>query len=248
MPKLTLLQMTQDILNDMDSDEVNSIDDTIESQQVAQIIKTTYNEIIDSRYWSHLKKLLQLDASGDSTKPVWMKIPEGVQEVLWIKYNKIESGETRNRFEDVLYKDPEDFLELVMSRDNTDSNVGTFTGYDGLTLPIRNDRSPSYWTSFDDEYIVFDSYDSGVDTTLQSSKSMTMGYKEASFTLSDSFIPDLPANVFSYLLSESKSVAFNAIKQAPNSKEEQRSRRQRTWTARKNRTREKPRYPNYGRK
>ena len=37
---MTLLDMVQDVLNDLDSDEVNDIDDTIEAQQIAQIIKS----------------------------------------------------------------------------------------------------------------------------------------------------------------------------------------------------------------
>ena len=40
--KMTLIELVQDVLNDLDSDEVNHIDDTIEAQQVAQIIKTSY--------------------------------------------------------------------------------------------------------------------------------------------------------------------------------------------------------------
>jgi hypothetical protein len=60
--KKTLLEMTQDILNDMDSDEVNSISDTVEAQQVANIIKTCYNEMISNRDWPHLRKLVQLDS------------------------------------------------------------------------------------------------------------------------------------------------------------------------------------------
>ena len=42
MPKMSLLEMTQDILSDMDSDEVNSINDSVESLQVLGIIKNTY--------------------------------------------------------------------------------------------------------------------------------------------------------------------------------------------------------------
>ena len=42
MAKMTVLEMVQDILNDMDSDEVNSINDTIEAQQVANTVRTVY--------------------------------------------------------------------------------------------------------------------------------------------------------------------------------------------------------------
>lgn len=38
----TLLEMVQDILSEMDSDEVNSINDTVEAEQVATIIKNCY--------------------------------------------------------------------------------------------------------------------------------------------------------------------------------------------------------------
>ena len=47
MPKLTLLDMTQDILSDIDSDEVNSISDTPDSLQVAGIIKSSFYDMID---------------------------------------------------------------------------------------------------------------------------------------------------------------------------------------------------------
>ena len=42
MPKLTLLDMVQRTLSSMDSDTVNSFDDTIESEQVAYIIRDVY--------------------------------------------------------------------------------------------------------------------------------------------------------------------------------------------------------------
>ena len=44
--KYTLLEMTQDILSNMSSDEVNSISDTTESLQVATIIKQKYFDLI----------------------------------------------------------------------------------------------------------------------------------------------------------------------------------------------------------
>ena len=45
MAKMTLLEMTQNILSAMDSDAVNSIGDTVESLQVADVIVETYYEL-----------------------------------------------------------------------------------------------------------------------------------------------------------------------------------------------------------
>ena len=48
MAKMTLLEITQDIMSDMDSDNVNSINDSVEALQVAQVVKTTYYNIISN--------------------------------------------------------------------------------------------------------------------------------------------------------------------------------------------------------
>jgi len=106
-----------------------------------------------------------------------------------------------------------------------------------------------YWTSFDDEYIILDSFDSDVESTIQASKTQAHCYKDPSWSGTDGAIPDLPAKVFPYFLAEAKSVCFNTIKQVANQKEEQRSRRQRTWLA-KEKWRENggQQYSKFGRK
>ena len=48
MPKQTLLEMTQHILSSMDSDSVNSYAETIESEQVATVIKDAYFNLINN--------------------------------------------------------------------------------------------------------------------------------------------------------------------------------------------------------
>ena len=85
MAKLTLLQMTQDILNDMDSDPVNSIDDTDESIQVAQIVKTTYFNITSQRDWPFLRTLSALTGLGDTNNPTKMQIPTTSNKIHSIK-------------------------------------------------------------------------------------------------------------------------------------------------------------------
>ena len=249
MPKQTVLEMTQDLLSDMDSDEVNSINDTIEALQVAQIIQNTYYSIMDGGDWPHLRKLKQLEAAT-ATYPTHMKLPEGVQTLEWVKYNKRNSTDTKDKYETVPYLFPEEFIELMNTRDSAASNVETISDIaDGVAILVLNDTAPTYWTSFDDEYIVFDSYDNIVDSFLQNSKTQCSMYEEASFTISDTFIPDLPAKVFSYLIAESKSTAFNVLKQTANAKEEQKSQRhKRNLSQERWRTAGGIVYPNYGRK
>lgn len=86
MPQLTLLEMTQDILSSMSSDEVSSISDTVESLQVAKIVRNKYYDIITRTGMPENKELFQFTASGDSTKPTLMYMPSQVGNIEWVKY------------------------------------------------------------------------------------------------------------------------------------------------------------------
>jgi len=143
---------------------------------------------------------------------------------------------------------PEDFMEVVDSRDSSKSNVTVVTDPTGISINVMKDKAPEYFTSFDDENLVFDSYDSEVDTTLQNNKTQCHGKRSVAFTLSDSFTPDLPVQMFSYLLAEAKSTSFVTLKQMANAKAEQvsvsqkRRMSQDAW-----RVKNGIHYPNYGR-
>lgn len=249
MPRLTLLDIVQDILNDIDSDVVNSINDTIEAQQVAQIVKTTYNNIIDGKHWPHLYELFQFEALSNTAKPNYLKIPATIVDIEWMKYNTRKVADTKDKFTDIIYKSPVDFVSLVNVRDSSLSTIQVVSDFSGVTLNIQNDKTPQFYTSFDDQYILFDSFDSGVDTTVMASKSSGWGRRETTFTVSDSFVPDLPTQMFSYLLAEAKATSFSVMKQSLNTKAEQNSKTQRyrmsqdAWRIKKGIT-----YPNYGRK
>ena len=47
--KRTLLEMVQSILSDMDSESVNSISDSVESEQIASVIQDTFFNLIAAR-------------------------------------------------------------------------------------------------------------------------------------------------------------------------------------------------------
>lgn len=235
MAKLTVLEMVQDILNDLDSDEVNSINDTVEAVQIAQQIKTSYFELIGNRNWPHLKSLFQLTGLADATTPTHFLLPEDVKEIdnlVLVRYNKRKAADTRDKYATVDYLTPEGFLQQINGRNSSESNIQTVTDLGGANLYIRNDIAPSFWTSFDDEHLVFDAFDLGVDATLQTSKTQAVGFREPAFTIADSFIPDLPSEVFPALLAEAKSTAM-AKDNKLNPKAEQKAQRQKRWLARR---------------
>lgn len=246
--KLSLLDMTIDILNDIDSDPVNSIDDTMESQQVAQIIKSSYFAMISNRNWPHTKKPIQFDSSLDPSLPTHTQLPENVKELIFINYNKSKDGETRKRFVPIKWKNPDEFLHILNGRNNDADNIDVIVDPSGVELLIQTDKHPDYYTSFDDDTIVFDSYDKEVDTTIQNTKMQAHGYVIPSWSMQDSFIPDLPVDAFTALLEEAKSRASLKLRQVSDQKAEQETQRQQRWLSRKDwRVHGGIQYPNYGR-
>lgn len=205
--KMTLLDMTQNILNAMDSDTVNSIEDTVESLQVAEFVREAFFELTSQRDWPFLRTKDSLVGLSDLTNPTKMQMPDNINKMLWVKYNKKE----------VNYLPPEDFQNLL---DNRIEQTGV-TDANGYAL----NRDPLYWTTFDDKYIYFDGYNVSEDSTLQQSKSVIYAVKEAAWTHADSFIPDLPEKFFSTLLAEAKATCFINLKQTQNPREERKSQR-----------------------
>ncbi len=246
--KRSLLDMVQDILSDMTSDEVNSIGDTQESLQVANLIKTTYFSMMSSRNWAHLRKSIQLESHGTLDRPTHMRLPEGTKELCLLNYNKQLKDETRRRFTEVFYQDPDTFLRRINGMNSDSDEVIIVEDLTGVELLIGTDAHPQYFTSFDDKNVVFDSYLAEGTSTMQASRVQAMAYVTPDWVMDDEFIPDLPAEAFAALLAEAKSRAFLRIGQQADSKAEQEATRQNKWLSRKNRRiASEIQYPNYGR-
>lgn len=223
--KYTLLELTQNILSRLDSDEVDSISDTTEAMQVARVVRNTYFNILARAQLPEHKKLIQLTASGDNLKPVLMIRPDNVTRIDWIKYDKHTSTETAVRYDYVTMLPLQQFLEQTDMLRTTDTAVGSMT-QNSITFYYRKDVAPSFCTVVDDVYIIFDAYDQVVDTTLQTSKTKCFANTVPTFALVDATIPDLDDQQFPLLLNEATSVAFVDLKQQSNEKAEQESRRQ----------------------
>lgn len=242
--KQTLLQIVQDICSDLDFDEVNSIGDTIQSTQVASIVKTCYYEMIAHRNWPHTKKLFSLESVSDITKLVHLKNPERLKELTYVSY-----AQDDGTFKEVKYKSPEEFLVYVSHRKLGAANTQQVTDYSGIKLLIMNNVDPTYYTSFDDVYLVFDSFDNTAGTTILASKTACTGYITPAWTVNDDFTPDLPDEAFPALFEEAKSTASLNLKQMVDQKADLKSNRQQRWLSRKAWVTDADRkFPDYGRK
>lgn len=227
MPKMTLLDITQNILSAMDSDEVNSIHDTVESLQVANVIRETFQEQFNNIQMKEWEGPIKLDSVSDVIRPNYLKMPPNVLNIEWLKYR---NDQNTQKYQNVEYLDPKVFWEkqLEFGPDTFGgNNIQLITDFSGQEYFIQNNKSPSTYTIIDDFYLVFDSYDINFDTTLQHSKSFAWGTVEPTFILDDDYIPNIDSNLFPLLLAEAKSTCFINFKQISSSKEEQRARRQR---------------------
>ena len=247
--KPTLLEITQQILMELTSDEVNSISDTEDSEEVASHIKATYNALMNKREWPHTRRALTVNPRSDSDYPTHMYVKENLRELSSISYNKMLAGETRKKYSELSYLTPDEFLRKINARNSDASDVVTVTDDSGIELLIKDDQHPEYYTSFDETNIIFDSYKSDVDSTLQTSKMQAIGFILPEFLLEDSFVPDLPIDAFPLLIEESTARAQFKMRQFVDNKAEQESNRQRrhqsfkSWTVGGGLE-----FPNYGRK
>lgn len=250
MAKFNLLYMVQDILNSLNSDPVNSINDTPEALQVAQIVQTAYYNLISNRNWPQEKRTFALDSLADLTRPNYMKLPAGTKELVSLFYDQKRDASDRKMLQPIQYLEPEVFLDQTNSRnEDTGSNVILVSDFGGVQIKVRNDQPPMWWTSFDDTYIVFDSYDVAVENTLQTTNSQCTGYIEQDFEMSDTFIPNLPDEGFPSLLSEAKAESFVVLRQEINQRVEREANKQSNWLSRKAFTAAGGiKTPNYGRK
>lgn len=225
--RYTLLDYVQKILASMDGDEINSIDDTSESRTIAGIVQTVYFDIVSIGELPRDDDIFQLTPSGSSSLPVTMTLPSDVANVRWIKYDNQTTDDTAVNYQPVLPMPLVDFIEMVTSLDSTADNVTTYThtiGGNDFTLYCGNDRAPRYYTTTNDNTLLFDSYDSTVDATLQGSKTMVFGQKTYPWTNGDTFVPPLDEKQAQRLLHEAKSLAFFELKQAPHLKAEKTAR------------------------
>lgn len=227
--KLTLLQVVQKTLEALGSDEVNSISDTVEAEQVAQLAEDAYYELLNQKDWPFLQKLTVLESLADSDFPNYLRIPPDVVRIDEIKYDWTDTTDPdvgdllvlRN----VRWISPQAFLQKTQSRNTQLGNIQVVVSMNGIKIPILNDTEALVWTSFDDTFVVFDAFNSDIESTLQGDKSQILSKCLPAFDLIDNFTPVATANFFQLWLAEIKRAAFIYFRQEVSTVDEAKARR-----------------------
>lgn len=224
MKPMTLLEMVQNILEALSSTPVGSISDTSEAFQVATFIKDTYENLLTNRKVPDFESLIKLVPYSDNRYPVLLHYPEDIKELKTLWYDVRCNGGT-SYYKEILWVDPETFLRRSTSMG--DRTIEMREPFTDTVLYIPSDRDPSYWTTFDNKNILFDSFDKEKDDTIQESKLRGYGSYYPVFRMEDEFTPHLHGMYFPMLLTESKALAFSLLKGYVDPKVEQMARRQR---------------------
>lgn len=225
MPR-TLLQLTQNILSDMDSDEVSSIYDTVEALQVASVIIDTLEAEFNNVDLPAFNKIAQLESVSDTDHPNYLRYPGDVNLISNLRYR-----DARNKgiYVPVEYVTPKEFFDRQFLFTLYGPHTQAVVDYSGTSYFIKNNKAPTYYTSVDNNLLIFDSYDRDYDDSLQASKTFAMAATNLTDTqLQDDYVFPIPDNLYPLLKAEAKATAFLTLKQMANPKSEQIARRQRS--------------------
>jgi len=234
--KRTLLQVVQEYLDATSGFYVDSIFDTDESQQVAKIAERMYyNMVQEFPNVLFTMKEDTLESLSDINRPNYMLLPARVQKVqssrVWYDVSK---DSAKVSFKELTYLTPLQFLEV--SNKNTTNNTVTVEGFDETKMVVSTNQFPTYFTSFDNKHVVFDSYNSDYDSTLQASKTKMVSSEEEVFLQQDDFVIPVPSHLSETYLDMFLDEALTLVYQQPIGKISQRARARRIKLQQDNRT------------
>jgi len=189
MSKLTYIQIVQRVASAIDTDNVTSISDSPESEQISLLVQTMYDELLSEFPWYHKRETVNLEATPTDNI---LALPSDVEQMLSkiIYYNS----------KPVYYWRADQMQDYLARQDRTADNIDA--------NGAQTDKDPTYWTSYDDENIIFDSYDG----SLAPSLSEVWVAKHPTPPMADDDVPDMPHILHSVLLNGVLAEAFRTLK------------------------------------
>ena len=221
MPKRTLLEMIQEVSDAIDGDEISSLNETVEADQLQKLIVNVLEDLVTRQDWEFLKdKLIQLN---DASTVISLDVPDTVSKLQTMQYISTTDGKPRT----LHYIPPEDYLQVMRQATSGDASTVDVI-VNGITLVAKTNQDPRFWTILEDAVFV-DGFDISRDTSgVVGSQSVTLSTKYFDFSGSTvgTWVAPLPEKMFGLWLQESIAEASVKLRQVEDPREERKARRQ----------------------
>jgi len=225
MAKYTLLKMVQLVASAINSDEIDSLGETREANDIQTILEQSLNDLLTRRNWEFLRdKIMLLDAG---TTVASLTIPDGVTSLQEVRYSSAKVLGDPKQHREIRYITPAEFLDMSNRQTPLSSNVEEITGPGGILLYVKTDAPPSVYTTFDESELFFDSYNIETDPTgLDPSNSIITATVSITTTSADpTWVAPIPERMFQVWLYEAFAMASTQLRQFDNPRFERMARR-----------------------
>lgn len=222
--KRTLLYTVQRVLEKLNLDPVNSIEETVDSLLVSREAESTFYDLMTRAEWEEQIDLLKVTSVSDLSQPTVLKLDTDVHNITSFRYDVTTPDDDNKIIREITWLEPEDFLKRSYQLNSSNDEVDEVL-YKDIPILIVNNRMPKYYTSFDNEFLVFDSYDKDVEDTLVGSKTICYGKTVPSWLQEDEFEIPVQDSLFPLYLSMLASACSIYMNSEVNQEDERRQAR-----------------------
>lgn len=223
----TLLAVVQDAANSINKRIPESLDQTLETTRITNICIRELEEIYAEADWPFMKNIDQLESVSDANQPTKLKIPDNMNKVneFIVRYRSDRVADTTQKNTTLHYIHPSVFITRQQALDSSATNTTKTTTNEGTVFYVLNDRPPNYYTSFDDNFIFLNSYDSAKESTVQQVNTTVISTVEPSILREVDEIVGLPNNFYVYWQQRCRASCWADIKNKLNQREEAKARK-----------------------
>ena len=220
----TLLYTVQRVLEKLNLDPVNSINDTVDSLLVSREAESTFYDLMTRAEWEDKIDLIEVTSVSDLSNPTALELDANVHNITSVRYNVTTATDTNTLIKQLCWLDPEEFLTRSYRLNTDDTNVQEVT-YKDIPLFIVNDKMPEYYTSFDNDMLIMDSYHSDTEDTLVGTKTVCYGKAVPNWLESDTFVIPVQDSLYPLYLSMLASACSIYMNSEVNQEDERRQAR-----------------------
>jgi hypothetical protein len=192
--KLTLLELVQDMLTAIESENVSDVGETEEAGMCVNIANRAFEDMAAKHRWKHMKQYGRLNTTANLNE---MSAPSGTVAIdyanMWYEGNP------------VYYVEPDEFVRMTINREGTNTEIINM-------IPVYNDRNPVYWTSDDDQTIRFDAIPDSTNGLVSTNTFCIIWKTPTSRLSSNSEYFDMPAQAYPALRSLMLAYAVGELK------------------------------------